>query len=193
MPEHLKELFDRALDGEPAFLDGEAAAQVMAQGRGIRRRRRALAIGGTAAAAVVAVVAVPGLLPGPTGPPLPPPQPPPAVALVAQARPECTWPVTSAATDVVITLRQDITEQQREALRVDLSADPRIRTMAYETRKEAYERFQELWRDSPDFHQALSVPDSFQLRLTSPQQYAEVAAAYSGRPGVEYLVGGVCP
>ncbi|MEV6299466.1 permease-like cell division protein FtsX [Actinoplanes sp. NPDC051861] len=199
MPEHLKHLFDRALDDEPAFLDGEVARQVMAQGRGIRRRRQLL-VGGSAAA-VVAVLAALNFVSLPADAPPPewagqPTQVPAALAMIAKAEPQCTWPAPDAATDVFISVRHEATEQQRDALQEALGADPAVRGLIHETREEAYERFKVLWRDSPDFLQSVdvaSMPESFRLKLIRSSQYAEFAATYAGRPGVEEIFGGDCP
>jgi hypothetical protein len=79
-----------------AAMAGPEVAQ--ARGRGIRRRRRGLLVGGSMAA-VVAVVAALNLTPAPAGPP---PQVSAALALVAQTEPQCTWPVSDDATDVQI-------------------------------------------------------------------------------------------
>jgi hypothetical protein len=191
--EHLKDLFDRALDDEPVFPDGGFVQQAMAQGGGIRRRRRALLIGGATAVAA-AVVAVLNLTPAPAG--RPPQASAAAVALMAQAEPQCTWSVSEYATDVGIFLRPDITWQQRDALRDALRADPLVRNLSFESHEDAYERFKKLWHDSPDFVasvDASQLPESFRLKLTPSPQYAAFAAAFAGRPGVQGLVGGVCP
>ncbi|MEU4624181.1 permease-like cell division protein FtsX [Actinoplanes sp. NPDC023801] len=193
MPDHLKDLFDRALDDEPSLPDGDFARQVMAQGRGIRRRRHGLLAGGAMAAAAVAVVAALGLTPAPTGPP---PWIPEALALVAQTEPQCTWPASDNATDVWISLRPDSSEQQHDALRDALHADPLVRNVRFDSREVVYERLKQLWSDSPDFVAAIdpsSVTDSFRLKLTGPAEYSKIVAGYAGRPGVAYVAGGVCP
>ncbi|WP_229073297.1 permease-like cell division protein FtsX [Actinoplanes sp. DH11] len=192
MPDHLKDLFDRVLDDEPVPPDGDLAGQAMAQGRGIRRRR-GLIVGGSVASAIVAVVVALNLTPAPAGPP---PQVSAAAARLAQAEPQCTWPVPDDATDVSIFLRQDVTERQRTGLRDALDGDPLVRNLVFETRQEAYEKFKVLWRDSPDLVAAVDasqLPESFRLELTTPAQYPAFAARFAGRAGVEDLIGGMCP
>jgi hypothetical protein len=192
VPEGLKDLFERALEDEPVLPDGDLARQAMTQGRGIRRRR-GLLVGGSTAAAVVAVVVALNLTPAPAGPP---PHVSAAAARLAQAEPQCTWPVPDDATDVSIFLRQDITGQQREALQEALRADPLVRNVLFETREQAYRKFQELWRDSPDFVASVNasqLPESFRMELIRPAQYPRFAASYTDRPGVEDVVGGTCP
>jgi hypothetical protein len=191
--EHLKNLFDRALDDEPAFPDGDYARQAMDRGRGIRRRR-GLLVGGSTAAVVVAVAAALNLAPAPAGPP--PQVSAAALALVAQKEPRCNWPVSRDATDVYIFLRHDATGPQRDALEDSLRTDPAVRNWRFESRQEAYETFKVLWRDSPDFVASIrpeSLPESFRLNVTRAQEYSGFAARYAGRPGVQDLVGGVCP
>ncbi|XVU26444.1 permease-like cell division protein FtsX [Actinoplanes sp. CA-054009] len=192
----LKELFDRALDDEPVFGDGDIAQRAMAQGRGIRRRRRALTAGGAVAAAVVAVVVALNLVPGTAGSPPPAPVPA-AVALIARVEPGCVWwPMSDDATDVYVSLVPDITEPQREALGKALRNDPLVRNLLFESRQEAYERFKQLWTDSPEFVASVdteSLPDSFRVKLARSSQYAKFEATYAGRPGVAALIGGVCP
>ena len=193
MAEHLKNLFDRALDDEPAFRDGDLARQVMDRGRGMRRRR-GLLVGGSTAAVVVAVVAALNLAPAPAGPP--PQVSAAALALVAQKEPRCTWPVARDATDVYLFLQHDATGAQRDALEDSLRADPAVRDWRFENRQEAYERFKVLWRDSPDLVAAVSpesLPESFRLKVTRAEEYSGFAERYAGRPAVQDLVGGVCP
>ncbi|MBB2945557.1 hypothetical protein FB565_005290 [Actinoplanes lutulentus] len=204
MPEHLRELFDRALDDEPLFPDGDFAQQTMAQGRGIRRRRRGLVIGGSVAAAVVAVVAVsfipalnhaPAFNPAATPAGLAAQAPAATLALIAQAEPQCTLPAPGDPTDVWISLRPDITDPQRSALAGSLGSDALVREMTYDSPEQAYERFKDLWRDSPEFVEAIdetSLPSSFRLKLVEPARFSEFVAKYAERTGVEYISGGVC-
>jgi hypothetical protein len=192
VPEDLKDLFERALEDEPVLPEGDLAQQVMAQGRGIRRRR-SLLVGGSTAAAVVAVVVALNLTPAPAEPPL---QVSAAAARLAQAEPQCTWPVSNDATDISIFLKQDITGRQREALQDALRADPLVRDVLFESREQAYEKFKELWRDSPDFVASVGaeqLPESFRMELIQPAQYPGFAARYADRPGVEDVLGGTCP
>lgn len=192
MPVHLKDLFDRVLDDEPVPPDGDLALQVMAQGRGIRRRRGLLA-GGSTAAVVVAVAVALNLAPGPAGPP---PQVTGAAARMALAEPQCTWSVSDDATDVAIFLWADITGPQRDALREALHADPLVRNPLFESREAAYARFKELWRGSPELVASIDVsamPESFRLQLNQPAEYPRFAASYADRAGVQELLGGTCP
>ncbi len=192
MADHLKKLFDRVLDDEPALPDGALARQAMAQGRGIRRRRGLLAGGSTVAALVVAAVAL-NLAPAPPGPP---PQVTSAAARLAQAEPQCTWPASNGATDVSIVLRTDITAGQTDDLRNALHADPLVRDLQFESREVALTKFKRMWDDRPELVADIDASEmypSFRLKLTRPAQYRAFAATYADRAGVDQLVGGTCP
>jgi cell division transport system permease protein len=192
MPEYLHELFERALDDEPVPPPGDPVRQAMTHGRRIRRRR-GLLVGGSAAALAVAVVVGLNLTPGLGEPP----QTVSAdIAAAMPADPACTWPVQNRVSDVSIFLTFDVTAAQRTALQDALRADPLVRELRYESRQEAFERFRQLWRDSPDFVASVSpqaLPESFRVELTDASGYRRLAASFRDRPGVQDLVGRVCP
>jgi cell division transport system permease protein len=82
-----------------------------------------------------------------------------------------------------------ITQEQRDQIQADLKALPQVQDVYYESQQEAYERFQEQFKDSaiaenvtPD-----AMPESFRVKLTDPTQYAVVASAMDNRPGVELV------
>lgn len=191
MPHDLRDLFDQALDNEPALSDPAAAA--MAQGRRIRLRRGLLA-GGSAAVVVVAAVLGLNLILAPADPPAEP-LTPVAAAMLRAPSDACTWPVRDEASDVSIFLTETVTEAQRTALRSSLQDDPRVRELRFESREEAWERFRELWKDSPDFVASVgpaSLPESFRMNLADPAAYKEFETAFRGRSGVQDVVGQVC-
>jgi cell division transport system permease protein len=89
--------------------------------------------------------------------------------------------------EVSIYLTQDVTQAQRDALATDLSADPLVQKVYYEDQQQAYDRFKQQFKGSPDLVKEVSpseLPESFRVKLKNPQQYEIVAATYSGRPGV---------
>ena len=53
--------------------------------------------------------------------------------------------------EVSIFLKTDVTDQQRQSIDSAISSSPLVKDRTYETREEAFKRFQELWQDSPDF------------------------------------------
>src|SRR3954471_15976245 len=53
--------------------------------------------------------------------------------------------------EVSIFLRSDVSEAQRSAIDQSISSNPLVSNKTYETREQAFTRFQQLWADSPDF------------------------------------------
>jgi cell division transport system permease protein len=81
-----------------------------------------------------------------------------------------------------------VTAEQRNELKADLEAMPEVQTVYYESQEEAYEQFQEQFKDSPDLVEnvtAEALPESFRVKLRDPTQFAVVAEAFESRPGVE--------
>jgi hypothetical protein len=191
VPHDLRDLFDQALDDEPAF--SPPAAEAMARGRRIRRRRGLLA-GGSAAVVVVAAVVGLNLILAPADPPAEP-LTPVAAAMLRAPGDGCTWPVQEDASEVAVFLRDDVTAAQRTALQSTLRDDPRVRDLRLESRAEAFERFRELWKDSPDFVRSVgpaNLPESFRLHLADPGEFPAFQTAFRGRTGVQDVIGQVC-
>jgi cell division transport system permease protein len=93
--------------------------------------------------------------------------------------------------EVSIFLKSDVTSAQRDALRTRLAKDPLVRDVFYETKDEAYKRFREQFKDSPELLQnvrADALPESFRVKLRDPRQYEAAATAYGELPGVDRVV-----
>ncbi|GAA3912454.1 permease-like cell division protein FtsX [Actinoplanes auranticolor] len=93
--------------------------------------------------------------------------------------------------EVSIFLREDVTAAQRASIEQVLSTNPLVAEKTYESREQAYEKFQVLWRDSPDFVKSVtpdSLPESWRVKLKNPEQYAEFNAQIEGTPGIQDIV-----
>ncbi|QOC93533.1 permease-like cell division protein FtsX [Micromonospora craniellae] len=93
--------------------------------------------------------------------------------------------------EVSIFLEADVTDEQRTALAGQLEADPLISQVTYVNKDEAFQRFQEMFRDSPDLLSAVQadqLPESYRLRLVDPEQYRTIADQYTGAEGVDQVV-----
>jgi cell division transport system permease protein len=93
--------------------------------------------------------------------------------------------------EVSIFMKQDVTSAQREALRQRLHSDPLVDKSMYESKPEAYGRFREQFKDSPELVQNVrpdALPESFRVKLVDPTQYEQAAQRYAGQPGVERVV-----
>ncbi len=82
-----------------------------------------------------------------------------------------------------------VTDAQRLEIQRDLEALPVVDTVYYESQSEAFERFQERFKDSA-ISQNVTVdqlPESFRVKLKDPTQFAVIQSAFVGRPGVEVV------
>jgi hypothetical protein len=123
---------------------------------------------------------------------------PPAMVAAAMRlpAPDCSPnPVTADATDAVIFLT-DATDRQRSELGRALNDDKRISSVVFESREEFYASLVKRLKASPDFLAAVhpeSVPESYRVRLHDRDQFATFSREYAKKPGVQDIVGHVCP
>jgi cell division transport system permease protein len=81
-----------------------------------------------------------------------------------------------------------VTEEQRAQLQKDLQETPLVQKVYYESKQDAYARFKQQFKDSPDLVQNVTpdaLPESFRVKLTDPTQFEVVASAFRDRPGVD--------
>jgi cell division transport system permease protein len=83
---------------------------------------------------------------------------------------------------------QAVDDTQRAALLSELEAMPQVQRVFYESKEQAFARFQEQFKESPDLVAnvtADALPESFRVKLQDPTQFDVVASAFRDRPGVE--------
>jgi len=93
--------------------------------------------------------------------------------------------------EVSIYLRDDVTQPQRDQLGAELSAMPEVERVIFESREEAYQRFREQFKDTPELIESTSpevLPESFRVKLKDPSKFDVVASAFAERPGVDDVV-----
>jgi len=93
--------------------------------------------------------------------------------------------------EVSIFLRPDVTEAQRSAIDQAISSNPLVADKQYETQKQAFERFQALWADSPDFVKSVgpnSLPESFRVKLKDPEQYKTFSDQMQSLQGIQDII-----
>jgi cell division transport system permease protein len=93
--------------------------------------------------------------------------------------------------EVSIFLKTDITDAQRSTIRQTIETSPMVSEQTYETRAEAFKRFQELWQDSPDFVKSIgpnSLPESFRVKLKDPEQYKAFSDQFQSMPGIQDVI-----
>lgn len=89
---------------------------------------------------------------------------------------------------VVVYLNQNVTQDQRTLISDTISADPLVKSVRYESKEQAFKRFQAQNRDNPSLFAELGpdmLPESYQLTLQDPRLYRVAQARYSPLPGVE--------
>jgi cell division transport system permease protein len=82
---------------------------------------------------------------------------------------------------VSIFLADDITEQQRTDIQSKLESSPEVQSFLYESKEEAYERFQQQFSQQPELVEntpADALPESFRVELVNPERYAVIAAEF---------------
>ncbi|WBB96125.1 MULTISPECIES: permease-like cell division protein FtsX [unclassified Solwaraspora] len=93
--------------------------------------------------------------------------------------------------EVSIFLVSDVSEEQRDSLQSSLDADPLISNVTYESKEEAYNRFQTLYADAPDLVNAVEpdqLPESFRIKLIDPEEYQAIFDKYNGTEGIDEIV-----
>jgi cell division transport system permease protein len=92
--------------------------------------------------------------------------------------------------ELSVFLDKNVTQDQRISLQAELSANREIEQVFYESSAEAYERFKEQFKGSPDLVKNVppdSLPESFRVKLRNPRNFEIVASEYRGRPGVDQV------
>src|SRR6266545_518845 len=98
---------------------------------------------------------------------------------------------TEANVEVSVFLRDDISPTQQANLGNVLNQMPEVASVHYESKQEAYRRFQEIFKNqkalvenvSPD-----SLPASFRVKLKDPQKFDVVATRLTGQSGIDKVV-----
>ncbi|MEV4712530.1 permease-like cell division protein FtsX [Micromonospora sp. NPDC049374] len=93
--------------------------------------------------------------------------------------------------EVSIFLNAEVTDEQRSALATQLESDPLVSQVTYVNKDEAFQRFQEMFRDSPDLLSAVKadqLPESYRLKLVNPEEYKTISDQYTSVEGVDQVV-----
>jgi cell division transport system permease protein len=92
---------------------------------------------------------------------------------------------------VSIFLADDVTDEQRAAIESELDGSSEVRSFIYESKDEAYERFQQQFSQQPELVEntpADALPESFRVELVNPERYEVIAAEFpSGENGVDQV------
>jgi len=80
-----------------------------------------------------------------------------------------------------------VTDEQRSALKAQLEQmKPLVKNIYFESEQQAYDRFQEQFRNSPlaSNIRVGDIPQSYRVQLSDPTKYDVVVSAFQGAPGV---------
>jgi cell division transport system permease protein len=92
---------------------------------------------------------------------------------------------------VSIFLADDVTEEQRAAIESELEGSSEVQSYIYESKEEAFERFQQQFSQQPELVEntpADALPESFRVELVNPERYEIIASEFpSGQNGVDQV------
>jgi cell division transport system permease protein len=92
---------------------------------------------------------------------------------------------------VSIFLADNITKEQRTAIQQQLDSSSEVKSYIYETKEEAYKRFQQQFSQQPELVQntpADALPESFRVELVNPERYSVIAKEFpNGKNGVDQV------
>jgi cell division transport system permease protein len=92
---------------------------------------------------------------------------------------------------VSIFLADGVTEEQRSSIETQLKDSPEVQSYIYESKDEAYQRFQQQFSQQPELVQntpADALPESFRVELVNPERYPVIAEAFpNGQNGVDQV------
>lgn len=92
-----------------------------------------------------------------------------------------------ANVEVTIFLADTVTDEQRSSLSSRLEGDNLVQSVQHETKQQAYDRFKQLFRSSPDLVDNVkpeALPESFRVKLKDPTRFAEMKKRYGSAEGV---------
>jgi cell division transport system permease protein len=92
--------------------------------------------------------------------------------------------------EVSVFLRDDASPEQIDTLQTKIRELPEVETFVFESKEQAYERFKELFKDSPTLVNnvdAESMPQSFRVKLVDPEQFAVIRARLVGEPAIDEI------
>jgi cell division transport system permease protein len=85
-------------------------------------------------------------------------------------------------------------QEQKDALKTELDADPLVQNVTFETKEEAYARFKEIYASAPELTsltKAESLPESYRVKLKDPNSFDQFKTKYEtyiGDKGVDSII-----
>jgi cell division transport system permease protein len=79
--------------------------------------------------------------------------------------------------EVSVFLARQVSADQRQSIESQLRAQPVVDRVYYESKQQAYDRFKDQFKDSPDMIRNVTpsvLPESFRVKLKDPTQFAQI-------------------
>ncbi|HEX2025576.1 MAG TPA: permease-like cell division protein FtsX [Actinomycetota bacterium] len=92
--------------------------------------------------------------------------------------------------EVSVFLRDDASKEEIDALAAKITDIPEVEQVFFENREEAYQNFQELFRDNQALVQnvdASAMPQSFRVKLGDPADFPVIRARLAGDPAIDEI------
>jgi cell division transport system permease protein len=113
------------------------------------------------------------------------------IALLVRRQADLFIQFASADVEVSVFLLDDVSPSQQQHLNELLNEMPEVATVHYESKAEAYARFQEIFRNQEDLRRNISqdaLPASFRIKLDDPEHFDVVRARLAGEPGIDDII-----
>lgn len=85
-----------------------------------------------------------------------------------------------------------VPQSEKDAIRQKLQSLPQVEKVYYESQQQAYQRFKEKFKNTPEFvkvTQPQFLPDSFRVKLKNPKEFQPVEQAVQADKGVDLVNG----
>jgi len=112
------------------------------------------------------------------------------IALLVRAEVNLIIKAAEADVEVTVFLSDTISPAQQQQLSELLTGMPEVKTVQYESKDQAYQHFQQIFKDQPDLIRNVTpdaLPASFRVTLKDPEQFRVVAAQLQGQPGIDNI------
>jgi cell division transport system permease protein len=93
--------------------------------------------------------------------------------------------------EVAIFMLDNASEENKTQLKAALDSNALVESTRFESREAALAKFQEMWKDSPEFVNAIKandLPESFRVKLKNPEAVKEFTKQVNGLPGISDIV-----
>jgi cell division transport system permease protein len=92
--------------------------------------------------------------------------------------------------EVSVYLKEDVSQEEIDALGRKIAAIPEVEQHFFETKEQAWARYQELFRDQRNLLEnvdADAMPESFRIKLRNPEDFPVISARLAGDPAIDEI------